>query len=52
MELTSWMKMAKFQTFWIRIRKKKPLNESCKTGQTSGTKWHLLYYQYYTAWII
>ncbi|MFS8022885.1 hypothetical protein Hanom_Chr16g01444781 [Helianthus anomalus] len=38
MELTSRMKMARFQTFWIRMRKNKPLDESCKTGQTSGTK--------------
>ncbi|KAJ0954327.1 hypothetical protein HanRHA438_Chr00c20g0851981 [Helianthus annuus] len=38
MELTSWMKMARFQTFWIDMRKNKPLDESRKTGQTSGTK--------------
>ncbi|MFS7942083.1 hypothetical protein Hanom_Chr06g00483891 [Helianthus anomalus] len=39
MELTSRMKMARFQTFWIQMRKeKKPLYESGKTGQTSGTK--------------
>ncbi|MFS7991761.1 hypothetical protein Hanom_Chr12g01074391 [Helianthus anomalus] len=38
MELTSWMKMARFQTFWIQMRKNKPLDESHKTGQTSGTK--------------
>ncbi|MFS8021632.1 hypothetical protein Hanom_Chr16g01429701 [Helianthus anomalus] len=38
MELTSWMKMASFQTFWIHMRKNKPLDESRKTGQTSGTK--------------
>ncbi|MFS8033808.1 hypothetical protein Hanom_Chr17g01573911 [Helianthus anomalus] len=30
--------MAKFQTFWIQMRKNKPLAESRKTGQTSGTK--------------
>ncbi|MFS8022792.1 hypothetical protein Hanom_Chr16g01443621 [Helianthus anomalus] len=36
MELTSWMKMARFQTFWIQMRKNKPLDESRKTGQTSG----------------
>ncbi|MFS7961378.1 hypothetical protein Hanom_Chr08g00714301 [Helianthus anomalus] len=40
MELTSRMKMARFQTFWIQMRKNKPLDESRKTGQTSGTKWH------------
>ncbi|MFS7901776.1 hypothetical protein Hanom_Chr01g00003661 [Helianthus anomalus] len=38
MELTSRMKMARFQTFWIKMRKNKPLDESCKSGQTSGTK--------------
>ncbi|MFS7921847.1 hypothetical protein Hanom_Chr03g00241751 [Helianthus anomalus] len=32
------MKMTRFQTFWIQMRKNKPLDESCKTGQTSGTK--------------
>ncbi|MFS7947979.1 hypothetical protein Hanom_Chr06g00554511 [Helianthus anomalus] len=32
------MKMARFQTFWIQMQKNKPLNESCKTGQPSGTK--------------
>ncbi|MFS7994897.1 hypothetical protein Hanom_Chr12g01111481 [Helianthus anomalus] len=36
MELTSWMKMARFQTFWIQMRNNKPLDESRKTGQTSG----------------
>ncbi|MFS7937941.1 hypothetical protein Hanom_Chr05g00433671 [Helianthus anomalus] len=40
MELTSRMKMARFQTFWIQMRKNKPLDESRKTGQTLGTKWH------------
>ncbi|MFS7954739.1 hypothetical protein Hanom_Chr07g00634041 [Helianthus anomalus] len=25
--------MARFQTFWIQMRKNKPLDESCKTGQ-------------------
>ncbi|MFS8027954.1 hypothetical protein Hanom_Chr16g01504811 [Helianthus anomalus] len=38
MELTSGMKMARFQTFWIRMRKNKPLDESRIIGQTSGTK--------------
>ncbi|MFS7983499.1 hypothetical protein Hanom_Chr11g00975211 [Helianthus anomalus] len=38
MELPSWMKMLRFQTFWIQMRKNKPLDESRKTGQTSGTK--------------
>ncbi|KAF5780026.1 hypothetical protein HanXRQr2_Chr11g0467401 [Helianthus annuus] len=32
------MKMARFQTFWIQMRKNKPLDEIRKTGQTSGTK--------------
>ncbi|MFS7985835.1 hypothetical protein Hanom_Chr11g01003291 [Helianthus anomalus] len=38
MELTSRMKMARFQTFWIQMRKNKPLDESRKIGRTSGTK--------------
>ncbi|MFS7980839.1 hypothetical protein Hanom_Chr10g00943901 [Helianthus anomalus] len=38
MELASRMKMARFQTFWIRMRKNNPLDKSCKTSQTSGTK--------------
>ncbi|MFS7923335.1 hypothetical protein Hanom_Chr03g00259541 [Helianthus anomalus] len=37
MESTGRMKMAKFQTFWIQLRKNKPLDESRKTDQTSGT---------------
>ncbi|MFS7982185.1 hypothetical protein Hanom_Chr10g00959801 [Helianthus anomalus] len=37
MKLTSQMKMARFQSFWIQMRKK-PLNEGRKTGQTSRTK--------------
>ncbi|KAJ0815509.1 hypothetical protein HanPSC8_Chr17g0798361 [Helianthus annuus] len=46
MELTSRMKMAIFQTFWILIRKNKPLDESCKSGQTSGTK--MAFYFFYS----
>ncbi|MFS7940506.1 hypothetical protein Hanom_Chr05g00465241 [Helianthus anomalus] len=38
MELTSRMKMARFQTFWIQMRKNKPLDESCKIDQTLRTK--------------
>ncbi|MFS8012361.1 hypothetical protein Hanom_Chr14g01319891 [Helianthus anomalus] len=38
MELTSWIKMARFQTLWIQMRKNKPLDKSHKSGQTSGTK--------------
>ncbi|MFS7958251.1 hypothetical protein Hanom_Chr07g00676031 [Helianthus anomalus] len=38
MELTSRMKIARFQTFWIQMRKNKPLDEIRKTGQTAGTK--------------
>ncbi|MFS7915292.1 hypothetical protein Hanom_Chr02g00163551 [Helianthus anomalus] len=34
----------RFQTFWIQIRKNKPLDESRKTGQTSGTK--MTFYSY------
>ncbi|MFS7995252.1 hypothetical protein Hanom_Chr12g01115841 [Helianthus anomalus] len=32
------MKMVRFQTFWIQMQKNKLLDESRKTGQTSGTK--------------
>ncbi|MFS8029847.1 hypothetical protein Hanom_Chr17g01527091 [Helianthus anomalus] len=39
MELTSRMKMARFQTFWIQMQKNKPLDESRKTGQTSQTSY-------------
>ncbi|MFS7916104.1 hypothetical protein Hanom_Chr02g00173201 [Helianthus anomalus] len=38
MELTSRMTMTRFQTFWIQMRKNKPLDENRKTGQTSRTK--------------
>ncbi|MFS8010786.1 hypothetical protein Hanom_Chr14g01301111 [Helianthus anomalus] len=38
MELTSRMKMERFQTFWIHMPKNKPLAESHKSGQPSGTK--------------
>ncbi|MFS8009660.1 hypothetical protein Hanom_Chr14g01287561 [Helianthus anomalus] len=32
------MKMARFQTFWIQMRKNKPLDKSRKSNQISGTK--------------
>ncbi|MFS7982218.1 hypothetical protein Hanom_Chr10g00960171 [Helianthus anomalus] len=32
------MRMTRFQTIWIRLQKNKPLDESCKTDQTTGTK--------------
>ncbi|MFS7909921.1 hypothetical protein Hanom_Chr02g00100281 [Helianthus anomalus] len=32
------MKTARFQNFWIQMRKNRPLDESHKSGQTSGTK--------------
>ncbi|MFS8027210.1 hypothetical protein Hanom_Chr16g01495891 [Helianthus anomalus] len=38
MGLTSWMKMTRFQTFWIQMRKNKPLDESRETSQTLRTK--------------
>ncbi|MFS7895928.1 hypothetical protein Hanom_Chr00s003723g01715401 [Helianthus anomalus] len=38
MELTSQIKMAKFKTFRIQMRKNKPLDEYRKSGQTSRTK--------------
>ncbi|KAF5776231.1 hypothetical protein HanXRQr2_Chr12g0521941 [Helianthus annuus] len=36
MALTSQMKMARFQTFWIQMRKNKPSDKSRKSGQTPG----------------
>ncbi|MFS8017763.1 hypothetical protein Hanom_Chr15g01384221 [Helianthus anomalus] len=30
----------KISTFWIHMWKNKPLNESRKTGQPQGRKWH------------
>ncbi|MFS8011007.1 hypothetical protein Hanom_Chr14g01303771 [Helianthus anomalus] len=38
MELMSRIKMARFQTFWIKMRKNKPLDENRKTSQTSWMK--------------
>ncbi|MFS7922281.1 hypothetical protein Hanom_Chr03g00247251 [Helianthus anomalus] len=38
MKLMTQMKMGRFQTFWIQMWKNKPLDESRKTDQTSGTK--------------
>ncbi|MFS7949680.1 hypothetical protein Hanom_Chr06g00574431 [Helianthus anomalus] len=38
MDLTSRIKMARFQIFQIQMRKNKPSNVSRKSGQTSGTK--------------
>ncbi|MFS7902270.1 hypothetical protein Hanom_Chr01g00009291 [Helianthus anomalus] len=38
MELTSWMKLARFQTFWIQMRKNEHLDENRETDQTSGAK--------------
>ncbi|MFS8029288.1 putative ubiquitin-conjugating enzyme/RWD [Helianthus anomalus] len=38
MELTSRMKVVRIQTFWVQMRNNKPLDESRKTGQISGTK--------------
>ncbi|MFS8008218.1 hypothetical protein Hanom_Chr14g01270131 [Helianthus anomalus] len=35
MELTSRIKMTRSQTFWIQMRKNKPLDEIRKTGQTA-----------------
>ncbi|MFS7989543.1 hypothetical protein Hanom_Chr11g01048171 [Helianthus anomalus] len=47
MELRSRMKTTRFHTFWIHMRKNKPLDESRKTSQTSGTKmtFYTLYHQ-------
>ncbi|MFS8030419.1 hypothetical protein Hanom_Chr17g01533791 [Helianthus anomalus] len=42
MESTSRVKMTRFQTFWIQMRKNKPLDESRKTGQTPGKNGILL----------
>ncbi|MFS7932553.1 hypothetical protein Hanom_Chr04g00369181 [Helianthus anomalus] len=40
MKLTSRMKMARFKTFWIQMRKNKPLNEIAKLAKPQGRKWH------------
>ncbi|MFS7913817.1 putative AMP-binding enzyme domain-containing protein [Helianthus anomalus] len=37
MELMSWMKMARFQNFWIKMWKNKPWDESPETDQISRT---------------
>ncbi|MFS7906252.1 hypothetical protein Hanom_Chr01g00057111 [Helianthus anomalus] len=40
-------KMARYETFWIQMRKNKHLDESRKTSKTSGTKlafYSLLFY--------
>ncbi|MFS7915837.1 hypothetical protein Hanom_Chr02g00170021 [Helianthus anomalus] len=37
---------AKFSTFWIQMRKNRPLDENRKTGQTSGTKMTFYSYSY------
>ncbi|MFS7974880.1 hypothetical protein Hanom_Chr10g00873961 [Helianthus anomalus] len=54
MELTSRIKMARVQTFWMQMRKNKPLDESRKTCQTSGTKmaFYTLAYTKYVKWTI
>ncbi|MFS7985773.1 hypothetical protein Hanom_Chr11g01002551 [Helianthus anomalus] len=52
MELTSPMKMARFQTFWIQMRKNKPLDESRKSGKTSRTKMTFYSKIYFTIIII
>ncbi|MFS7957187.1 hypothetical protein Hanom_Chr07g00663471 [Helianthus anomalus] len=39
MELTSGMGMARFQTFWIQMRKNKPLDER-KLAKPQRRKWH------------
>ncbi|MFS7952195.1 hypothetical protein Hanom_Chr07g00604121 [Helianthus anomalus] len=39
----SRMKMARFQTFGIQMRKNKPLDESHKIDQTPGTKMAFLF---------
>ncbi|MFS7963816.1 hypothetical protein Hanom_Chr08g00742761 [Helianthus anomalus] len=38
MKLTSRMKMTRFQTFWIQVRKNKLLDKIHKTGHSSATK--------------
>ncbi|MFS7940279.1 hypothetical protein Hanom_Chr05g00462591 [Helianthus anomalus] len=47
MRLRSRMKMARFQTFWIQMRKNKPLDESRKTSQPQGRKWHFTYFFFF-----
>ncbi|MFS8031067.1 hypothetical protein Hanom_Chr17g01541391 [Helianthus anomalus] len=41
MELTSRMKTARFQTFWIQMRKKtNQLTKVAKLTKPQGRKWH------------
>ncbi|MFS7902395.1 hypothetical protein Hanom_Chr01g00010771 [Helianthus anomalus] len=40
MELTSRMKMAKFQTFWIHMRKINLWMKVTKLAKPQGQKWH------------
>ncbi|MFS7959909.1 hypothetical protein Hanom_Chr08g00696661 [Helianthus anomalus] len=44
MELTTRMKMARFQTFWIQMRKNKPLDKSRISSQTSDKNGILLFF--------
>ncbi|MFS8031781.1 hypothetical protein Hanom_Chr17g01549991 [Helianthus anomalus] len=50
MELMSRMKMTRFQTFWMQMRKNKPLDECRKTSHTSGTK--MTFHSYKNLFII
>ncbi|MFS7995520.1 hypothetical protein Hanom_Chr12g01118841 [Helianthus anomalus] len=50
MELTSQMKMARFENFWIHMRKNKPLNVSRKTSQTSRKKMAFYSNFYFQFW--
>ncbi|MFS7992372.1 hypothetical protein Hanom_Chr12g01081481 [Helianthus anomalus] len=47
--LTGQMKMLRFQTCWIHMPKNKPLDESCETGQTTGTK--MEFYSLKICWV-
>ncbi|MFS8023399.1 hypothetical protein Hanom_Chr16g01451031 [Helianthus anomalus] len=52
MELTSRMKMTRLQTFWIQIRKNKPLDESRKIDQTLGTKMTFYLKKHESIWTV
>ncbi|KAF5763769.1 hypothetical protein HanXRQr2_Chr15g0684251 [Helianthus annuus] len=45
MELTSWMKMARFKTFWIHMRKTNIWTKVAKLAKQR--KWHFTLFSFY-----
>ncbi|MFS7909333.1 hypothetical protein Hanom_Chr01g00093381 [Helianthus anomalus] len=48
MELTTQVKMARFQTFWIHMWENTPFDESRQTDQISGTKTGILLLMFFS----